>query len=171
MLQLRNVGPTFVVISADDMSHFPEQSRARFILEHATPGGVQCPQLTETRPCTSLPRCVHYHWQVSTWSTCMLADVTDRCGDHGYRVRGTNRTGQLNAVVRYFSEVPPHFHRIQNDLQGESKNDNNNNNSPHEPFCDNFTPNEPVIEHFRGTCCQSLMPVCGGLAANAFQCI
>jgi len=78
------------VTLADDMSHFPEQSRVRFILEHPTPDGVLCPQLSETRPCTSLPRCVHYHWQVSAWSTCMFADHTDQCGDHGYRVRGTS---------------------------------------------------------------------------------
>jgi len=81
---------TFVIISTDDMSHFPEQFRARFILEYPTAAGVQCPQLAETRPCTSLPRCVHYHWQVSTWSTCMFADVTDHCGDDGYRIRGTS---------------------------------------------------------------------------------
>ena len=73
---------------ADEMSHFPEQSRARFVVVYPTPDGVQCPQLTETRPCTSLPRCVSHHWQVSAWSTCMFVDVNDRCGDHGYRLRG-----------------------------------------------------------------------------------
>jgi len=73
----------------DDMSRFPEQSRARFVLVFPSEDGVQCPQLTETRPCTSLPRCVHYHWQVSTWSACMFADSSEHCGHDGYRVRGT----------------------------------------------------------------------------------
>jgi len=54
---------------------------------------LQCPQLRETRPCTSLPHCVRYHWQVSTWSTCQFIDTdhhSDHCTDHGYRLRGTN---------------------------------------------------------------------------------
>jgi len=72
------------------MNHFPEQTRVRFILEHPTRDGMQCPQLSETRPCTSLPRCVHYHWRLSTWSTCQFIDDADRCGQHGYRVRGTS---------------------------------------------------------------------------------
>jgi len=86
-----------IILATDDMSHFPEQSRVRFVLEYPTPDGAQCPQLTETRPCTSLPRCIHYHWQVSTWSTCVFTDVNDQCGDHGYRIRGT--TSYLLVII------------------------------------------------------------------------
>ena len=63
------------------------QERYRFVLDEPDEGGTRCPEIKESRPCSSLPRCIAYKWQLSPWAQCLFPDRFQKCGQ-GYRARG-----------------------------------------------------------------------------------
>jgi len=78
---------TPLLIIPDDITTYPEQRRYRFILEYMLDEGLSCPDLSDSRPCMDVPRCIPYRFQLTEWSACLFGNYSDKCG-HGFRTRG-----------------------------------------------------------------------------------
>ncbi|XP_077993776.1 thrombospondin type-1 domain-containing protein 7A-like [Glandiceps talaboti] len=98
-----------------------KQNRRRYILQHGTPSGQECPDtLYEERDCENLPVCYSYHWVMSNWNECILPydersggepDEERRCGD-GLQTRDISclrddgMTVNMNLCLKYAEAMP-----------------------------------------------------------------